>query len=65
MNYENEKSAPSSMLPMEFAQEVYEAAIAMVSLHRVYAGTQVPAALSTMPPSERVCISSSFNIQIF
>jgi hypothetical protein len=65
MNYESEKSAPSSMLPIEFAQEVYKAAIAMGSLHRVYAGTQAPAALSTMSPPERVCISSTINIQNF
>ena len=52
MNYEGQKSASSSMPPPEFAQQVYDAAIAGVSKYRVYAGTQTP--LSNMPESQRV-----------
>ena len=59
MNYESQKSAPSSMQPMEFAQEVYDAATAGVSRYRVYAGTQTP--LLDMPPSERVGLLSIAN----
>jgi hypothetical protein len=52
------------MLPIGFAQEVYKAAIATGSLHRVYAGTQAPAALSTMSPPERVCIRPRLTFKI-
>ena len=52
MNWESLKKNHTGVQPMEFAQEVYNAAIAGVSEYRVYAGTQTP--LSDMAPSERV-----------
>jgi hypothetical protein len=52
MNYEAQKAAPTSMLPAEFAKQIFDAATAGVSKYRVYAGTQTP--LSDMDPSQRV-----------
>jgi hypothetical protein len=54
MNYEDEKNNRTAMAAGEFAQEVYEAAVAGVSFHRVYAGSQTP--LNDMPAVERVCL---------
>jgi len=54
MNYEDEKANRTSMPASEFAQEVYDAAVAGVSFHRVYAGSQTP--LSNMPAVERVSL---------
>jgi hypothetical protein len=55
MNYEAQKAAPTSMLPDEFAQEVYNGATTGTSEYRVYAGTQTP--LSDMPAAQRVSVS--------
>jgi len=54
MNYEDHKKAPTSMLPEDFAQEVYTGVTTGVSEYRIYAGTQT--LLSDMPAAQRVSI---------
>ncbi|KFY40383.1 hypothetical protein V495_05460 [Pseudogymnoascus sp. VKM F-4514 (FW-929)] len=52
INYESQKSSTQrSMPPSEFADEVYDAAVAGVSNYRAIAGTQTP--LLNMPEPER------------
>jgi len=50
------------MLASEFAREVYDAAVAGVSFHRVYAGSQTP--LSNMPAVERVSLVIVISISV-